>query len=115
MLLVGGFDSSDTTELVALDGGESQESFALSPARNNHCSIQVDDSTIVLLGGKGEGYSLVTEYSGLEKEQPTVKELPELIVGREGQACGSYSVEEKKGLQKNHHSRQGCCCVVLLN
>ena len=96
LLLVGGFDSSHTTELLTLDGGESQESFALSPARDNHCSIQVDESTIVLTGGKGEGYSLVTEYSGLEEEQPTVKQLPQLDVGREGHACGSYTVEEKQ-------------------
>merc|ERR1719234_1270481 len=99
LLLVGGFDSSNTTELLPLDGGDSQESFTLSPSRDNHCSIHVDESTIVLIGGKGEGAGLSTEYSGLEGENyPTVKQLPELIVGREGHACGSYKVEERQFL-----------------
>ena len=97
LLLVGGFDSSHTTELLPLNGGESRESFSLSPSRDNHCSIQLDESTIVLNGGKGEGASLATEYSGLEEEEePTVKQLPQLIVGREGHACGSYTVEERQ-------------------
>ena len=101
LLLVGGFDSSHTTELLPLDGGDSRESFTLSPSRDNHCSIQVDESTIVLIGGKREGAGLATEYSGLEEENyPTVKQLPELIVGREGHACGSYKLEERQVFKK---------------
>ena len=100
LLLVGGFDSSATTELVSLDGGESRESFTLSPTRDNHCSIQVDESTIIITGGKGEGYSLATEYSGLDEEDTTVQQqLPDLNAGREGHACGSYTVAEKQVLK----------------
>ena len=97
LLLLGGFDSPDTTELLTLDGGAGRESFSLIPGRDNHCSVQVDASTVVLIGGKKDARNLATEYSGLVKDDdPTVKQLPQLLVGREGHACGTYQLEGRQ-------------------
>ena len=97
LLLLGGFDSPDTTELLTLDGGAGRESFSLIPGRDNHCSVQVDATTVVLIGGKKDAKNLATEYSGLVKDDdPIVKQLPELLVGREGHACGTYHLEGRQ-------------------
>ena len=44
LLLVGGFGSPSTTEVLPGDGGEGREGFTLDPARMDHCSIQVKNT-----------------------------------------------------------------------
>ena len=41
LLLVGGYESRSTTEVLPVDGGEAREGFSLNPGRQYHCSIQV--------------------------------------------------------------------------
>jgi hypothetical protein len=65
LLLVGGYYSPTTTELLPAEGGPAREGFPLQPGRWGHCSIQLSADTIVLTGGTST-QSLVTEYSGLE-------------------------------------------------
>ena len=65
LLLVGGYDSPTTTELLPWEGGESREGFTLQHERDGHCSIQTSPNTIVLTGGAYTD-SLVTEYRGLD-------------------------------------------------
>jgi len=72
--------------------GDSQEAFDISPGREDHCSIQVDEDTVVLTGGK-DVHSLVTEYSGISSGQVTSRTLPDLLTGRYYHACGSYTLE----------------------
>jgi len=88
LLLLGGSDSPQTTEI--LQDNESLQSFPLSPGRKNHCSIQVDPSTIVLTGGS-KTTSTVTEISNLENEEVSSRDLPSLITGRRNHACGIYT------------------------
>ena len=90
LLLAGGFDTT-TTELMPVDGGESEPSFHLNPGRYGHCSIQPSPTTIILTGGS-ETPSLVTEYSGVggPVEEVTTRELPSLKQGRDLHACGVY-------------------------
>jgi len=88
LLLLGGSDSPETTEI--LQDNESLQSFALSPGRKNHCSIQVDSSTIVLTGGS-RTTSTVTEISNVGNEEVSIGDLPSLITGRRNHACGIYT------------------------
>ena len=91
LLLVGGQESSNTTELVDIGRGESKASFTLQPGRQYHCSIQLTSDTVVLTGGSGTE-TLVTEFSNLGESEPLMKELAGLQDGRRAHACGSYAV-----------------------
>ena len=93
LLLVGGKESSDTTELVDIARGESTASFTLQPGRQFHCSVQLTSDTVVLTGGLGTDTS-VAEFSSLGESEPSVKELPGLQDGRRAHACGSYTVAD---------------------
>merc|ERR1711971_1054543 len=104
LLLVGGIEYSNTTELLKEDG-TAEESFPLLPGRSEHCSVQVSTSSLVVIGGSG-AWSLVTEYSGLDEDAIlqkipmaslcvaaiTSRELPQLVEGRQAHACGSYMI-----------------------
>merc|ERR1719367_417836 len=91
LLLVGGQESSDTTEIVDVAKGESRASFTLQPGRQFHCSVQLASDTLVLTGGLGTE-NLVTQFSSLGESEPLVKELPGLQDSRRAHACGSYTV-----------------------
>ena len=95
LLLVGGSLSTirSNTELVSVDGGPTRQGFNLLHERYRHCSIQLSDSRMVLTGGS-DALSLVTEYSDLDQQEVTSRELPSLRTGRSSHACGSYMVED---------------------
>ena len=93
LLLVGGQESSNTTELVDIGRGESKAGFTLQPGRQYHCSIQLTSDTVVLTGGSGTE-TLVTEFSYLGESEPLMKELAGFQEGRRAHACGSYSVDD---------------------
>jgi len=90
LLLAGGYwiPSATSTELLPVDGGESELSFSLHPGRYHHCAIQPSPTTIILTGGM-DTPTLVTEYSG-PVEEVTTRELPSLQQGRWDHACGVY-------------------------
>jgi len=86
LLLIGGYNSPGTTELLQIG-----QTFPLTHNMDEHCSIQVSESTIVLTGGRIT-LNLVTEYSGLETGgwEVSSKQLASLGTGRRQHACGSY-------------------------
>jgi len=86
LLLLGGYHSKNTTEI--LGGGPS---FSLEEPRAQHCSIQVNVSTLVVTGGAYGSESSVVEYSNLDG-QVTRRELAPLETGRWEHACASYTV-----------------------
>jgi len=89
LLLLGGSDSPETTEI--LQDNQSLQGFTLSPGRKNHCSIQVNPSTIILTGGS-QTTSTVTEISNLENDEVLSRDLPSLVTGRRNHACGAYTI-----------------------
>ena len=102
LLLVGGYDSPTTTELLPWEGGDAREGFALQHESFEHCSIQTSPGTIVITGGNIDSdyyvtSSLVTEYSKLGAgEEVTSRELPPLLQPRLDHACGWYSVGDSQ-------------------
>ena len=98
VLLAGGEVGSETTELVDVEKGISQESFPLIPGRFDHCAIQLSESEVVMTGGidrSGPGSplaTLVTQFSMDEAGQATSTELPRLTQARFDHACGAYMV-----------------------
>jgi len=99
VLLVGGEYDWYTTELVSVDGGESQLDFQLDQGRFKHCSIQTSETSMVLTGGDGT-LELVTQHTGLGQGEGGVvsEEMPSLITGRKYHACGSYQKDGKQML-----------------
>ena len=93
LLLVGGRDSPETTEMVDLAKGKSMISFSVQPGRRFHCSTQLTSDTIVLTGGLGTE-TIVSEISNLREPEPSLKDLPSLQQGRHAHACGSYEVAD---------------------
>ena len=93
LLLVGGRDSPETTELVDLAKGESMIGFSVQPGRRFHCSMQLTSDTIVLTGGLGTE-TIVSEISSLREPEPSLKDLPSLQQGRHAHACGSYEAAD---------------------
>ena len=92
LLLVGGRGSSTLAEFLSWDEGEYAGGFNLADGRGYHCSIQTSPSTVVLTGGLTTE-SQVTELSGLAAgETVSYRELPGLLQGREGHACGYYNM-----------------------
>ena len=90
LLLVGGDDPSfTTTELVSAEEADTREGFHLLHERKEHCAIQLSDSAIVLTGGRSS-LSLVTEYSEVDQQEATPRELASLVSGRYHHACGAY-------------------------
>ena len=92
LLLVGGFRSPNTTEMIAVPGGEVEESFnLLGEGIKDHCSIQTSKYVTVLTGGywRSGGSYQVTEFSGLNGVV-TRQSLPGLNRARTNHACGQY-------------------------
>ena len=52
ILLVGGADSPHSAEMVRVDGGISMFSFFVDPGRAHHCSITMNQDSIILTGGQ---------------------------------------------------------------
>jgi len=97
LLLIGGDDSPQTSELLAWGTNQSIPSLALPPpGRSRHCSIQMSEDIVILTGGSlPQTSNMVTELSNLGSSwQPVSRELPPLTIGRWEHACGMYiSVE----------------------
>jgi len=97
LLLVGGSGSPNTTELIPRDREEGEGGymgFSLETGRQFHCSIQIDETSIVLTGGLGTE-SLVTEHTELgDLEDAVSREIANLTTGRYYHACGMYTVGE---------------------
>merc|ERR1712223_2313763 len=93
LLLVGGRDSPETTELVDLAKGKSMIGFSVQRGRRFHCSTQLTSDTIVLTGGLGTE-TIVSELSNLREPEPSLRDLPSLQEGRRAHGCGSYEVLE---------------------
>jgi len=89
LLLVGGAGSTNTTELLPIEGGQNTQGMNLDPGRRMHCSIRVSNSSMLLTGGRvvNTATNLVTSHN---LETGEVAELPGLIASRYHHACGSY-------------------------
>jgi len=97
LLLIGGDDSPETSELLAWGTNQSIPSVVLpSPGRSRHCSIQISEDIFILTGGSlPQTSNLVTELSNLGSNwQPVSRELPPLTIGRWEHACGMYTSVE---------------------
>jgi len=97
LLLIGGDDSPQTSELLAWGTNQSIPSLSLSPpGRSRHCSIQISEDIVILTGGSlPQTSNLVTELSNLGSSwQPVSRELPPLTMGRWEHACGMYTSVE---------------------
>jgi len=95
LLLVGGSDSSNTTEILPVSGGPNTRGMALDPGRKLHCSIQISASSMVLTGGRvvNSATNIVTSHD-LETGNST--DLPSMMSNRYHHACGSYNLPEFK-------------------
>ena len=89
LLIVGGWNSKETTEVVSQTG--SRSSFPLSSEMQEHCVIQTSSSSAVLIGGSYTPKQAL-EYTGLDGPDSEVKStnLPDLITGRANLGCGTY-------------------------
>jgi len=100
LVLVGGQNSPQTTELLTESGG--LEGFSPKHAPSLHCAIQVGEGAIVITGGgpSPDGVkAFVTEYTGLNgDEEVRSKELEQLQTARHRHACGSYWLGESQML-----------------
>ena len=107
LLLVGGTQSPNTTELLPTEGGDAVQSFPLEHEMSYHCSISLSPSSFILTGGDNTP-NLVTEYSGLDTGEVTTTELPPLIHGRFDHACGTYTSGDTQvtGLGRLHTAPQ---------
>ena len=95
LFLLGGWEAPSSTELLSITEEPEEEveveGWALETGRKDHCSIQLDPTTIVLTGGFGTfdltTLHLLTDTGLLDFT------LPSLIMGRRKHACGAYSVD----------------------
>jgi len=90
LLLMGGWLSATTTELLPLDGGEGVPSFELEYKTKWACAIpDMDSHSVILTGGgltKEEESKFVSRYN----LHGFVEYLPRLTEGRSDHGCGSY-------------------------
>jgi len=84
VLLMGGYFSKTTTELVAADGSSSTPNFTLAHDTDSSCGINLGE-TYVVTGG-WNAFNQVTEYFRNGDSQA----LPPLLTGRQEHGCGSY-------------------------
>jgi hypothetical protein len=104
LLLVGGQGSSTTTEIIR-PGHKTTSAFTLTPGRWQHCSVQTSN-TLLISGGWGP-FTLVQEYSGIDSDSVSSKDLPSLNQGRRAHACGVYYVGATKVSSPPPPSTQG--------
>ena len=91
ILLIGGLSSgglsSNSTEWIPADGGDSQIGPWVVRHGRDHCTIQVSSDLIVVTGGV-DADDYVTEYQ--LNGNATETEMTALITGRRRHACGVY-------------------------
>merc|ERR1719348_2788193 len=93
LVLMGGWMSDTTTEIVQIGGGEGVPSFNLKYKTKYACAISDDATNTVVLTGGGfheDSSKLVTRYSlgGFEEDMPPLQE------GRMDHGCGTYYRED---------------------
>merc|ERR1711953_1404553 len=87
VLLIGGLDSGNTTELVSADRSSSSKHFDLAFDHYQTCGIDLGDRYVVVGGLGGQGEDKVSQYS-LTGEMTY---LPgKLNTGRYGHSCSQY-------------------------
>ena len=88
VLLIGGYDSGETTEWIPVDGSPAHPGPFYIRHGYNHCTIQVNALTIVVTGGYYYHYQdYVTEY---HLDDVTETPLTPLLKPRREHACGSF-------------------------
>jgi len=93
LLLMGGWLSDTTTELLSLEGGQGKPSFELEYRTKYACSIpDLDGHSVVLTGGgfDEEVSKVVTRYN----KHGFVEDMPQLTVGRFDHACAAYQRDD---------------------
>ena len=80
VLLIGGYHSQATTELLT-DDGTSTPGFSLQYDHNGECAIQLEQEVVLAIG------TTVTRYF----IDGSFQQLPSLITHRHGHACGYFS------------------------
>jgi len=90
--LMGGYERR-SVDLVKPDGSVKWEIWYLKREIDRGCGI-IDDDTIIITGGGGEGSTKVDRYN----DKGFVENLPELIETRKGHGCGYFHRDGKKVL-----------------
>jgi len=96
LLLLGGVLAPNSTEFVAGPNSESAEAFSLNPPIMDHCSVKVGSDALVITGGQDETFTVrdtVTEYSNIDQELVSSRQLPDLLTARLYHACAAYTVD----------------------
>ena len=90
VLLIGGVKKGgtglDTTEWIPLNGSAAQPGPFTVRHGKGHCTIQISDDAIVVIGGY-HTYDYVTEY---QLADGTTTDLTQLAQPRFTHACGAY-------------------------
>jgi len=88
--LIGGSESSYTSEVIDADGN-TESGFDLTDSTRDTCSIEDNDEDRVILTG---GYSTLNKVSVFNKNG-FVEQLPDLLTGRYLHACGFFINNDK--------------------
>jgi len=93
LLLMGGWYSDTTTELLSLEGGQGVPSFEMEYRTKYACAIpDLDGHSVVLAGGgfHEDDSKRVSRYN----LHGFVEDMPQLTVGRMDLGCGSYQRDD---------------------
>merc|ERR1711892_140161 len=93
LLLMGGWYSDTTTELLSLEGGQGVPSFEMEYRTKYACAIpDLDGHSVVLAGGgfHEDDSKRVSRYN----IHGFVEDMPQLTVGRMDLGCGSYQRDD---------------------
>jgi len=98
ILLIGGYYSKTTTELVSDSSAVSTTGFTLKYEKKDACSI-TDTSSVVITGGGyydyDEGWKLISRVTRYDKDG-RVEYLPSLLTARWGHGCAQYTTDTGK-------------------
>jgi len=89
-MLLGGWDSPTTTEIVSTDGSSSKPSWDLKYNTEFACGVEVDDTFIVTGGVDWYAPDGALNSTVRYNSQGVSKVLPSLTVRRYQHACASY-------------------------
>ena len=101
LVLFGGQVQQGTEIVNVTEQDSGREGFNIRPGRRGHCSIQTGPGVLVLTGGTGPAgdymvertvteYRLEGEWRDLVDLDLRGREMPQLLTGRYGHACGGY-------------------------
>jgi len=86
VILMGGWDSRDTSEIVPMTAEQGELAFALEHSTRYACSMSDLTSDTVIITGGHDNLQTVSRYG----TQGFLEDLPPLLVGRLGHGCGAY-------------------------